>query len=354
MKKETKKETAVRPVYKRPVYIVGTLVAAAALIAGVSMYCCQDGGQPFTLPVVDQGVIVAKVGGDNVKLSELEKVKASIPQLKDIPMEVVYNQLLEAYINNKIILDEAKNEGLQNKPEVKKLLKDAEDQILFQAYLSEKLQERMTPDQLQALYQEELKNYQPQEQVHARHILVNTEKEAKDIIVQLKAGVDFKELADKHSLDKDPNRLNGGDLGYFTKGEMIPEFANAAFDLKKGAFSQKPVKTAFGWHVILVEDKRMAPAPSFAEVEEAIKARFVELAVPQIIAQERQKANVQIFPNAFGQKQPALTGPADAPVVPAETVEEAEVIEDEIPAVAADTAKAQADADEKAADANAQ
>ena len=340
MKKENKKTKGI-PLYKRPTYIVGTLAVAIALIAGVSLYCGKDGDQPFTLPVINQGVIVAKVGGDNVKLAELEKVKASIPQLKDIPMEIVFNQLLEAYINNKIILDEAKNAGLQNRPEVKKLLKDAEDQILFQAYLSERLKERMTPDKLQALYQEELKNYKPQEQVHARHILVNSEKEAKDIIVQLKAGVDFKELANKYSLDKDPNHLTGGDLGYFTKGEMIPEFANAAFDLKKGTFSQTPVKTAFGWHVILVEDKRLAPAPSYAEVEEAIKARFIELDVPQIIAEERQKANVQIFKTV--EQKPVEVNTPQTETLPAVDVEEEEVVDEEISAAAADTAKAEAD-----------
>lgn len=262
------------------------------------------GSDPFLLPVMDKSAVVATVSGEDVRLSELEKVKASIPQLKDIPMQVVYNQLLDAYINNKVILDQAKKEGLQNNPDVKKALKDAEDQILFQAYLAKQLQARMTPDKLQAIYQQEVKNFVPQDEIRARHILVATQKEANDIIVQLKAGADFATLADKYSLDKDLNALNGGDLGYFTKNMMIPEFADAAFSLEKGKFSQKPVKTAFGWHVIKVEDVRKSAPPAYEEVEDAVKARFAEVTAAQIMQEERNKAQVKIF-DIFEIQQPA-------------------------------------------------
>ena len=136
------------------------IVAIAALgYWGLS----RQGDNTFSLPTMDKSAVVATVGGEDVRLSELEKVKNSIPQLKDIPMQVVYNQLLEAYINNKIILDQAKKEGLQNNPDVRKALKDAEDQILFQAYLAKQLQARMTPDKLQEIYQQEVKNFVPQD-----------------------------------------------------------------------------------------------------------------------------------------------------------------------------------------------
>ena len=112
----------------------------------------------------------------------------------------------------------------------------------------------MTDDEVKARYDEEIKKLPPQEEVHARHILVKTEAEAKDIIKQLDAGKDFAELAKEKSTD--PNKSEGGDLGYFAKGRMVKEFEDAAFALKKGEYTKTPVKTQFGYHVIKVEDKR--------------------------------------------------------------------------------------------------
>ncbi len=316
-----KKKTKIEAVQKDEKTSNKWLVGAACLaVVGALGYWgwtrVDKSAVPFTLPVKDKGAVVATVGGENVRLSELEKVKDSVPQLKDIPMQVVYNQLLEAYINNKVILDQAKRDGLQNTPDVKKALKDAEDQILFQAYLAKQLQSRMTPDKLQAVYQQEVKNFVPQDEIRARHILVATQKEANDIIVQLKAGADFATLADKYSLDKDPNALNGGDLGYFTKSMMIPEFADAAFALEKGKFSAAPVKTAFGWHVIKAEDIRKSAPPSYEEVEDAIKTRFAEVMATQIIQEERAKANVKVYDIFATQQSVAPIAPAPVPAQP--------------------------------------
>lgn len=308
--------------------LIGAVCVVAVAALGYWGWTRSDReASSFLLPVMDKSAVVATVSGEDVRLSELEKVKASIPQLKDIPMQVVYNQLLDAYINNKVILDQAKKDGLQNNPDVKKALKDAEDQILFQAYLAKQLQARMTPDKLQAIYQQEVKNFVPQDEIRARHILVATQKEANDIIVQLKAGADFATLADKYSLDKDPNALNGGDLGYFTKNMMIPEFADAAFALGKGKFSQQPVKTAFGWHVIKVEDVRKSAPPAYEEVEDAVKARFAEVMATQIMQEEREKAQVKIF-DIFATQQPAAqAAPAPVPVQPVPAPAPAEVQE---------------------------
>ena len=269
-------------------------VFVGALIA--SQLCCTDKKVAFkkSASVVDNTAVVAVIDGKEVRMSELETAKNSVPQLKDLPMEVVYNKLLEAYVNNKVVLEAAKKAGIQNRADVKKMISDAQDQILFQAYLSEQLKARMTPDKLQAIYNEEIKNFVPQDEVHARHILVATEKEAKDLIVQLKGGADFETLANQNSLDKNPNIDNGGDLGYFTKDMMIPEFGNAAFALKVGQISEKPVKTPFGWHVIKIEDKRKAAPPTIAQVKDVIEAKFMEMTVPLILEAEKAKANVQL------------------------------------------------------------
>ena len=302
MKKEkTKNLNEVKNVVEQPKasakkwFVAGgvAVVFVGALIA--SQLCCSDKKDIiFPTKSVDNSAVVAVVGGKEVKMSELEAVKNGIPQLKDMPMEVVYNKLLEAYVNNKVMLDAAKKAGIQNREDVKKMIADAQDQILFQAYLTEQLKARMTPDKLQEIYNEEIKNFVPQDEVHARHILVATEKEAKDLIIQLKGGADFETLANQHSLDKNPNIDNGGDLGYFTKDMMIPEFGNSAFSIAVGQISEKPVKTPFGWHVIKVEDKRKAAPPTMAQVKDVIEAKFMENTVPLILEAERTKANVEL------------------------------------------------------------
>lgn len=304
MENENKKDlSAIKEVHSQPKpsmkkwLLAGgvAFVFVGALIA--SQLCCTDKDIPLTKqasPAVDNSAVVAIIGGKEVKMSELEAVKNGIPQLKDMPMEIVYNKLLEAYVNNKVMLDAAKKAGIQNRADVKKMISDAKEQILFQAYLSEQLKARMTPDKLQAIYNEEIKNFVPQDEVHARHILVATEKEAKDLIIQLNGGADFETLANQNSLDKNPNVDNGGDLGYFTKDMMIPEFGNAAFALKVGQISEKPVKTPFGWHVIKVEDKRKAAPPAMAQVKDVIEAKFMEATVPLVLEAEKAKANVQL------------------------------------------------------------
>lgn len=325
------KAKASKKLSRRKVLFAG--VAAVVVVGGliVSQMCCPFGEKKAAAPRVDEGVIVATIGNDKVTLTEIERIKNATPQLKDMPMQAeLYKLLVDAYVNNKVILNAAKESGVQNRPAVKKMLEDAQDQILFQAYLTEQLQARMTNEVLQGIYQEELKNYVPEEEIHARHILVDSEKEAKDLIVKLKAGADFETLANKYSKDKNPNYENGGDLGYFKKSMMIPEFGNAAFAIKEGQISQKPIKTPFGWHVVKVEDRRQAAAPTMAEMADVIKAKYTELMVPQIMQAERQKANVVILDPLGLNKAPVKM---EAPVAPAaDEVKADEVKADEAPA----------------------
>lgn len=314
--------------------LVGT-VLVAAIAWGVWSF---TGTNETLLPTLKPNTIVAQIGGEKVRLSDLQKVKESIPQLKDIPMEVVYNQLVEAYVNNKIILDNAKKEGLQKDERVRAALKNAEEQILFQAYLNKKAEEKMSPEKLQDAYKQYLTSFVPQDEIHARHILVNSQKQAKDIIVQLLAGADFATLANEHSIDKDENSANGGDLGYFTKNMMIPEFADAAFSIPVGQISTRPVKTPFGWHVIKVEDKRKSPAPTYEQVEDDLKAAYGKTLMSEVIKEERDKVTVEIF-DVFA-TQPEVTATEPVPQIAAPVVEEtgtvAEPVADEAPALVAE------------------
>ena len=234
---------------------------------------------------------VAVVDGEAISLSEVKDMVQDAPQLAELPFETIYPNLLEMLINNRVIMQGAKKAGVLDRPEIKRQLRLAKEQIVGQTYLDELLKARVTEEEMRALYDEEVKNFRRDEEIHARHILLKTEKEAKDVIVQLKAGADFAELANKKSLDEN---TEGGDLGYFTKSMMIPEFGDAVFDMKKGQLSG-PIKTPFGWHVVLVEDKRLANPPSFEDVRDDIERAVMEKQLPTVLMEERQKMKVEIL-----------------------------------------------------------
>jgi peptidyl-prolyl cis-trans isomerase C len=148
----------------------------------------------------------------------------------------------------------------------------------------------VTDEAMHKVYDDAVKQMPPEQEVHARHILVATEDEAKDIEAQLKKGADFATLAKEKS--KDPGAADGGDLGYFTKDQMVPEFAEAAFKLDKGQISD-PVKTQFGWHIIEVEDKRIKPTPTFDEVKSQLETYVEHRAQADLVQKLRSAANIE-------------------------------------------------------------
>lgn len=234
---------------------------------------------------------VAVVDGEAIEMAEIKEMLNDMPQLEELSFETIYPNLLEMLVNNKVVMQGAKKAGVLDRPEIKKQLRLAREQIVGQTYLDELLRSHTTEEELREVYNREVKNFRREEEIHARHILVKTEKEAQDLIVQLKAGADFADLADKKSLDEN---TEGGDLGYFTKAMMIPEFGDAVFDMKKGQLSA-PIKTPFGWHVVLVEDKRLANPPAFDEVRDDIERAVMETKLKQVLEEERAKLNVQIL-----------------------------------------------------------
>lgn len=236
-------------------------------------------------------VIVATINGSDVRLKDVKDFAKNIPQLAELPFNMVYPQLLETMINARVVLQGAETTGVENDAAVQKTLKLARDQVISQAYLEKQLEAKMTPEALQELYMAEMKNFNRQEEVRARHILLGSQKEANDVIAQLNAGVDFALLANTKSLDKENQ---GGSLGYFTKNMMIPEFGDAVFAMKKGQLSA-PIKTPFGWHVVLVEDRRLAAPPAFEDVEDQLKQVYAERNARAVVQEEREKARVQVL-----------------------------------------------------------
>ncbi|MEY9560314.1 peptidylprolyl isomerase [Sinorhizobium fredii] len=236
-------------------------LAAAALVAMMAAGVARAEG---TDPVV------AKVGDQEIRQSELDLAITSLdPQLQRMPEEQKRAAALSAVIDVKLLVKDAEEEGLQNDATFKQRVAFLTERELHNAFFKKHVVDAVTKEEVKARYDKEIAAIPAQEEVKARHILVKTEDEAKAIIKELDAGKSFVELAKAKSTD--PNKDDGGDLGYFTKGRMVPEFETAAFALEKGTYTKTPVKSQFGFHVILVEDKRPQAPPPLEQVEPQVR-----------------------------------------------------------------------------------
>lgn len=273
----------------------------------------------FQAPAFADDAVVAKVGNLEIHQSELDLAVANLdPQLAQLPDEQKKVAALSAAIDVKLLAADAIAEKLDQTDEFKKRMQYLADRELHNAYFKKHVVDTVTPDEVKARYDKEVAALPKQEEVHARHILVKTEDEAKDIIKQLDAGKDFAELAKEKSTD--PNKSEGGDLGYFTRGRMVKEFEDAAFALEKGTYSKTPVKTDFGYHVIKVEDKRDAAPPAFEQVQDQVRQLVMRDKYLALLAQAKTSAKVEIMDETLrkgydeANKQPE---PGSEPVAPA-------------------------------------
>jgi peptidyl-prolyl cis-trans isomerase C len=258
-------------------------------------------------------VVVATVNGVDIHRSDIEAARQDLPaQYQSYPIEVIYRPLLDRVIDGLLMTAAGRKAGLQNDPEVKTRLEHSEDQIIRSVYIAHELKARLTDAVLQQRYQEYLKANPPEPEISVRQILFKTEDEAKEAIKQLQGGADFAELAKKHAGAGAADQ--GGDLGYIKKGDVVPEFAEAAFKLKVGQYTDMPVKTQFGWHVIKVEAIRTSKPPSFEEAKAQITQDASRDLIGDIIKGLQGQAKIARF-NIDGtpMKEDEDTGKAAAP-----------------------------------------
>jgi peptidyl-prolyl cis-trans isomerase C len=250
--------------------------------------------------------IVARVDNTIIHRSELEAMRAGLPpQAQQIAPDQLYSRLLNQAIALNLAAEAARKAKVPDDPRVKQMLELNENEILANAYFADLARKQITESVLRAKYDEYIKSTPPHEEVHARHILVPTEEEAKQIIDQLKKGADFAKLASEKTTDP-AGKASGGDLGYFGEKDMVPEFAQAAFALKPGEFTQTPVKTQFGWHVIKVEDRRQAKPPTYEEIAPQIARQMTQEIADARIKELAATAKIEVF-NADG--TPVKAGP---------------------------------------------
>ncbi len=236
--------------------------------------------------------VVAIVNGYEIKASEVRMAFDDvIGQLPNIPRKLRYPFVVEFLVERHLLAQLANKEGIADTEDYKRRLAAYQAKALRDSYLAQKIGPEVTEDEIKAAYVDEAQKLSETERLRARHILVATEKEANDIYARLKKGEKFEDLAKQYSLDG--SKDYGGDLGYFTQPEMVPEFSKAAFALKKGEVS-KPVKTDFGWHVIKVEDRKMGAAQPYDQVKGAIKNVLVRKKVQQKLADLRKVAKVEV------------------------------------------------------------
>lgn len=248
----------------------------------------------------DADFVVATVNGTKIMLSEVQDVKENAnPQLAALPMNAVFDPLLENLVDMTIISEAAKADKVQNTAEFKKMMKSVEKQLLARLYLERQAKKKQTKAKLLEMYEQYKRNNPPQEEMSAAHILLKTEKEAKDVIKQLEKGADFAELANKVSENKG---IEGGELGYFTRELMLPEFSEAAFRMKDGEISKIPVKTQYGWHVIKAGPRRLTEVPSFEKMEKELAQAQATQAVEEVVSDLRKKAKINRAPVTFDAK----------------------------------------------------
>ena len=247
-----------------------------------------------TRPEPGRDPVVATVAGDEIHLSEVIDSKSQLPQqYQSMPIEAMFPALVERVIDIRLVAREARANGLADDPDVRRELARIENQILSQVFLTRRIDAMITEQAVQARYDEHIAGLPPDEEVSARHILLETEEDALAVIASLRGGADFIELAAEKSIG--PSADRGGDIGYFGRGNVVPEFADAAFAIEPGQISETPVQSEFGWHVIRVDDRRAVAPPSLEEMRQQLVSEISQQLIAELIGELRDKVTVERF-----------------------------------------------------------
>jgi peptidyl-prolyl cis-trans isomerase C len=297
-----------RPASAKPRLPAGRLLATAAVIGVLSA--------GSVLAQTDPDPVLAKVNGEPIHISDVKTAAETLPaQARSMPPQQLYPMLLDQLVDEQALVAEAKKTGLDKDPDVQRTVRMAQDRALASALLNKLVRPQVTDEAVKAHYDQEIAGKPGEAEVHARHILVNDEATAKKIIADLKKGGDFAALSKQYS--KDPSAAaQGGDLGFFKKTDMVPEFANAAFALKDKEVSPVPVKSQFGWHVIQTLEHRTSQPPAFDQERDELRQTMVQAAVQKEVAQARDAVTVEKF-NPDGSPVKATDTAEPPPAAPA-------------------------------------
>ena len=286
----------------------------------------------FVTPVLAAGddTVIAVVNGDKIMKKDVMAAMKKLPVQAGKDTDKIFPLVVDEIINEKLIDDATTAAKIEQSDDYKRQLDALKSQLAKQLYVEKFLKEKVSDKAVKAEYAKFKKENEGREEVHAKHLLVKTEEEAKQAIKDLDDGAKFEDLVKQRSSDT-ASAANGGDLGWFAEEDMLPEFSKAAFALKPGSYTKEPVKTRFGYHVILVLDKRARQVPPIESVGDAIRKKLTQDAVKELVDQLRSKAQIKMFdmngkPLNYGGDKKDKGGAADA--APAKSDDKADKSDD--------------------------
>ena len=238
-------------------------------------------------------IVAAKVNNHIISAQDVLNAVNTLPEnVKTKPLSEIYPRIINELINKHLITKRAYNEKLDLDQNVLNLIQKNKDSILAKYWLNNYLKNETSEENIKIFYNEYVKSFQEYTEVNASHILVKTKNEAISIINKLKSKSQFSDLAKTFSIG--PSGKNGGNLGWFSPGQMVKEFEKAAFLIEKGNISQKPIKTKFGFHVIKVNDIRNAKPKKLYQIKKNIIEKITKVSLSNLENKIRKNQDVVI------------------------------------------------------------
>ncbi len=282
---------------------LGALLAFLSMAAAIGPVAAQE-AQPTTGATTGQpappaaapppDTVVAIINGKKVTRADVISSAQTLPAEYQSKIDAIFPALIDRLVDLTLLAEEGRKQNLQDDAEVKARIAQITNQVIQEVVIRRHLAQAMTEDAIKARYERFVAEQPAQTEIRASHILVATEEEAKEIIKQLDGGADFAAMAKEKSTDPSAKQ-NGGDLGYFTAGDMVPEFSQAVLAMEKGESSKAPVKSQFGWHVIKLVDKRPKAPPTLEESHSHIEELLSGELLTAYLASLRSTAQVQKF-----------------------------------------------------------
>lgn len=267
-----------------PRYLAVALVSAALAVMAAPGASAQDG---------PSSEVVATVNGSPITEADVAFTAIDLAQtLGQYSAEQRMRILMDLLINQKLMAEAAQKDGIQDSKEFEQRMALMRERTLRDFYFNEKVQKTVSEEDVKAAYDKQVADIASEDEVRARHILVKTKEEAEAVVKELEGGADFAKLAGEKSIG--PSKANGGDLGYLSKGDVVEPFGNAVMALETGKISE-PVETEFGWHVILVEDKRKKSAPPFEAMQGEIQQTLLRERFLELINELKKDAKIEVM-----------------------------------------------------------
>ncbi|PCI84599.1 MAG: hypothetical protein COB24_14400 [Hyphomicrobiales bacterium] len=267
---------------------------AAALLSVVMVFNVAKAADEAVMPPEPSEKLVAIVNGISIRQYEYDIAQQSLQEeLVNLSKAQKQQRILQFLIDLKLMSEAARQDGFDQKVEYQQKIAFLSEQTLNNLYFVEKVLEKIDDKALLDFYDQEMKKIVPSTESHARHILFDDEDKGNAVLRLLDDGADFAEMAGIHSTG--PTKTQGGDLGYFSEGEMVAEISAALVGLKIGEFTKDLVKTKFGYHIIKLEDVREKPLPTFEKVKNSLYGVLLQNKVDELSSELRKSAQIELF-----------------------------------------------------------